>query len=73
MARRNAELDAVVSELETAEVDYRIREGKRHVLVSWTKNGKREQVAVSRTASDRRAQLNARCEVRRKLGGLING
>jgi hypothetical protein len=67
MARRNAVLEAVIEELEEAEVDYRI-ERRSHIHVSWGNGGPKQRVIISQSASDHRAAMNARCDVRRKLG-----
>lgn len=60
-------LEATEQELKAAGIAYEVENGKRHVLVRFTVRGRKCMVTCSRSASDHRASLNARHEVRRAI------
>jgi len=64
---RNAEVEAVQSELERYEIRSEIIERGKHLEVAWCYNGLKGSTIVARTGSDVRGWLNARGEVRRWL------
>ena len=60
-------LEATKRELEGAGIAYTVERGKRHYKVRFIVRGKPLMVTCSRTASDHRAALNARLQVRREI------
>ena len=64
-------LEATKRELEGAGIAYTVERGRRHYKVRFTVRGKPLMVTCSRTASDRRAALNARLLVRREIRSAL--
>lgn len=60
-------LEATTRELEAAGIAFTVERGKRHYKVRFTVRGKALMVTCSRSASDHRAALNARLQVRREI------
>lgn len=60
-------LEATKRELEEAGIRYEVVVGRRHYQVRFTVRGRGCLVTCSRTASDYRAALNARLQVRRVI------
>jgi hypothetical protein len=60
-------LEATKRELEGAGIAFTVEKNKRHYKVRFTVRGKGCLVVCSRTASDHRAALNARLQVRREI------
>jgi len=65
-------LEATKRELAEAGIAYRVENGKRHYKVRFTVCGKACMVTCSRSASDHRAILNARLQVRREIRTAMN-
>lgn len=66
MARPDMHL-IVGAVLDGASIPYTVDHGGRHIKVRWEINGKAYSYSCSRSPSDRRAQQNCRCDVRRIL------
>lgn len=64
---RNAEMEAVTTEIEAAGLDWQVNSKGRHLKVVFTINGQSCQITVGRTPSDWRGRLNARALVRRVI------
>lgn len=64
--RKNLCLDAVTSELDAANVPYRLETTKTHIHVRYGKDYENLRVVAS-TPSDHRAHLNERAAIRREL------
>lgn len=60
-------LDATKRELLEAGIAFRVEDTGKHYKVRFRVNGRGCTIVCSRTSSDRRAGLNARLLVRRKL------
>jgi len=65
-------LDATKRELVEAGIPFTVENGKRHIKVRFTVCGKSCMVTCSRSASDHRAILNARLQVRREIRAAMN-
>jgi hypothetical protein len=65
---KNAELAAVLAELDAHGVQYEVRCGGKHLRVVWEiRQHRRRTTIVGHTSSDWRAVKNARAHVRRQL------
>jgi hypothetical protein len=74
VARRNAELEAVLAELHGASIPYRIEQnGGHHLKVRFSAHGREEFVTVSVSSSDTNSIHAARATTRRILKGLRPG
>lgn len=60
-------LDATTRELDAAGIPYTVEQGRRHYKVRFTVRGRPRMITCSSTASDHRASLNARLQVRREI------
>lgn len=69
--RRGPELEAVTDELTAAGIDYDITNGKRHIQVRFTANGRANLVICGGNAGDPRAVPNARSRVRRMIRAAL--
>jgi hypothetical protein len=68
MSRRNPAMNAVITELRAAGLDYEVSGGgNRHLKIHTRINGRQQNFVVAATPSDRRAALNSRAYVRRVL------
>lgn len=65
--QRGPELEAVTDELTKAGVQFEVTNGKRHIHVRFTFNGRENLVVCGGNAGDPRAVLNARSRVRRMI------
>lgn len=68
-------LDAALSELRAVGIDPAIEHGGKHIRIVWDHDGQQRLFIVPKTASDWRAALNSRSDIRRMLksDGLIGG
>lgn len=60
-------LEVTKRELEAAGIPYEIEHGRGHIKVRFVVRGQKLMVTCSRSASDHRAVLNARLQVRREI------
>jgi predicted aspartyl protease len=68
MSRRNPAMSAVITELQAAGLSYEVSGGgERHYKIRTQINGRKQCFVVGTTASDRKAALNNRAQVRRAL------
>lgn len=64
---KNAELAAAMFELHMVGVKPQVERGSKHVKIRWEANGKQRTYVCGSTASDYRAALNVRADVRRLI------
>lgn len=68
MSRRNHDLIAVTTELETAGIDHAVRVGGRHMRITWqSPSGRARLCVIAVTPSSQISAVRARATVRRLL------